>query len=368
MNIKSTGLTVITLLLATSANAAKFISLGEAYADPMGRSSGWAISGNGSTIVGNLNVATEVPILFCPECGTYTQYTQTAFKWDTSSSNVTLLPFGNATGVSYDGSFVVGEQYRWSESTGTQNLGGLGGTGSAAFGVSADGSVVVGMSDGPDGREAYRWTESGGMQGLGFLPAANNLSRASDVSADGSVVVGSGYGGAFIWTEATGMENLTTVGPLNEPFLGQPNAISADGLTVVGQSPETWIWNETDDLQFLGMNQPAYGASSDGSIVVGGNQWSSSGGISWIWDETNGVNSLQSLLENDYGLDLTGWSLYAALDVSDDGTKITGVGLNPLGESEAWFVDLNAVPIPSAVWLFGSGILGLIGVARRKKV
>ena len=28
---------------------------------------------------------------------------------------------------------------------------------------------------------------------------------------------------------------------------------------------------------------------------------------------------------------------------------------------------LSAVPIPAAVWLFGSGLLGLVGVARRKK-
>jgi len=26
-----------------------------------------------------------------------------------------------------------------------------------------------------------------------------------------------------------------------------------------------------------------------------------------------------------------------------------------------------AVPVPAAVWLFGSGLLGLVGVARRKK-
>jgi hypothetical protein len=26
----------------------------------------------------------------------------------------------------------------------------------------------------------------------------------------------------------------------------------------------------------------------------------------------------------------------------------------------------SAVPVPAAVWLFGSGLLGLIGVARRK--
>ena len=29
-------------------------------------------------------------------------------------------------------------------------------------------------------------------------------------------------------------------------------------------------------------------------------------------------------------------------------------------------VSTSVVPIPAAVWLFGSGLLGLIGVARRK--
>lgn len=36
----------------------------------------------------------------------------------------------------------------------------------------------------------------------------------------------------------------------------------------------------------------------------------------------------------------------------------------------AWAVqsgDVSAVPVPAAVWLFGSGLLGLIGVARRKR-
>jgi len=28
---------------------------------------------------------------------------------------------------------------------------------------------------------------------------------------------------------------------------------------------------------------------------------------------------------------------------------------------------VSTVPIPAAVWLFGSGLLGLVGVARRKK-
>ena len=30
-------------------------------------------------------------------------------------------------------------------------------------------------------------------------------------------------------------------------------------------------------------------------------------------------------------------------------------------------IQLSSVPIPATVWLFGSGLLGLIGIARRKK-
>ncbi|MGD2054045.1 MAG: VPLPA-CTERM sorting domain-containing protein [Gammaproteobacteria bacterium] len=29
--------------------------------------------------------------------------------------------------------------------------------------------------------------------------------------------------------------------------------------------------------------------------------------------------------------------------------------------------DVNAVPVPAAVWLFGSGLIGLVGIARKKK-
>ena len=42
-----------------------------------------------------------------------------------------------------------------------------------------------------------------------------------------------------------------------------------------------------------------------------------------------------------------------------DDTRInTGVG--------SALVRTSVVPVPAAVWLFGSGLIGLIGVARRK--
>jgi hypothetical protein len=41
---------------------------------------------------------------------------------------------------------------------------------------------------------------------------------------------------------------------------------------------------------------------------------------------------------------------------------------NPLFDGLGVLDTVAVVPIPAAVWLFGSGLLGLIGIARRKKV
>ncbi len=42
---------------------------------------------------------------------------------------------------------------------------------------------------------------------------------------------------------------------------------------------------------------------------------------------------------------------------------------SPTVTAELWVDNVNvpAVPIPAAIWLFGSGLIGLIGIARLKK-
>ena len=47
------------------------------------------------------------------------------------------------------------------------------------------------------------------------------------------------------------------------------------------------------------------------------------------------------------------------------GPNTWGIGFGS-DEQALVAVDLTAVPVPAAVWLFGSGLLGLVGVARRK--
>ena len=63
--------------------------------------------------------------------------------------------------------------------------------------------------------------------------------------------------------------------------------------------------------------------------------------------------------------------------LSDEADLVSGIGGNRYG----WFdynefdvpafdntsMSVNAVPVPAAVWLFGPGLIGLIGIARRKK-
>jgi predicted extracellular nuclease len=46
---------------------------------------------------------------------------------------------------------------------------------------------------------------------------------------------------------------------------------------------------------------------------------------------------------------------------------ITPGTANIAGAGDCSTAGVSAVPIPAAVWLFGSGLLGLVGVARRKK-
>lgn len=51
---------------------------------------------------------------------------------------------------------------------------------------------------------------------------------------------------------------------------------------------------------------------------------------------------------------------------SDVWAKVTDPDVFPFLDDGS-FADFAVVPVPAAVWLFGSGMLGLIGVARRKK-
>jgi probable HAF family extracellular repeat protein len=260
-----------------------------------------------------------------------------------------LCGSGNSFAVSNDGSVVVGAPsrpfprvaFRWTEADSCEYIGSLPvstdiyETSSSGRGVSADGLVVVGQSDSEIGailnppgcvpfsevREAFRWEVAGGcdpegegnpcMVSLGDLPGGAIQSLATDVSADGSVVVG--WSQSDLCSEAFRWEDGVMTGLGTIPSLGLVSiarAVSADASVIVGH----------------------IGGSSIFAPPVG----------AFVWDETSGMRILQSVLVDDFGLDLTGWTLTSATGISADGLTIVGEGINPDGFGEGWIAVLEA--------------------------
>ena len=93
----------------------------------------------------------------------------------------------------------------------------------------------------------------------------------------------------------------------------------------------------------------------DGSIIVGGSG-SPCADAAFIWDAIHGTRDLQSVLESDYGLDLTGWQLREATGISDNGLTIVGTGCNPDGDTEAWIATLTEL-CPADI--DGDGLVGI---------
>lgn len=310
-----------------------------------------------------------------------------AFRWASAAGMAGLgfLAGDNesiAFGVSADGTVVVGnsdywppaeitEGFRWTAAAGVESLGV---SPSSALAVSADGSVVVGSTL-PSFGTAFYWTATDGLVNLGYLPG-DDLSYALDVSADGSVIVGhsgsqEGARGfqAFRWTQAGGMVGL---GFLLGDNGSRAFGVSADGSVVVGESrsqdsissagiPQAFRWTQSSGMVGLGLLpgttfSSASDVSADGAVVVGGSGISPSllgeGNIAFIWDALHGLQSLPEVLTTEFGLDLTGWTLWKAIAISADGRAIVGDGTNPQGQSEAWLVRLSAITLIDR-WLTG---------------
>jgi len=322
-----------------------------------------AVSADGSVIVGDSMRANG----------------REAFRWTVATGMVGLGGNSQASGISDDGSVIIGnvggEGFRWTTDDGMIGTGKLsGGSGSSENrGISGDGQVVTGVSSNTRGfREAYRWTETDGLEGLA------GASDGHAASGDGSVIVGemnvSGGIEAFRWTQETGKVGLGNLSGGNNQGLAWD--VTSDGSIIVGESDsatslngrEAFYWTESEGMVGLGYSDTdsyssvAYGISDDGLRIVG----SSGSGEAALWDEDRNIFNLQTLLSDEYGLDITGWDLEAALAISADGSTIVGWGYNPDGNKEAWVANISAVPVPAAVWLFSSGLIGLIGFARRK--
>jgi len=148
-----------------------------------------------------------------------------------------------AWGISADGSTVVGGAYpsacshramRWSQSTSMGTLYSWFGWTTRANSANADGSVVVGWQDIDTGfRQGCIWTN--GVQARLASPTGARMGEAGCCTADGSAVFGFGDFGdgngqvPYRWTAAT---KAVPLGPSPDPAKGYATDCSADGSVI----------------------------------------------------------------------------------------------------------------------------------------
>jgi hypothetical protein len=124
---------------------------------------------------------------------------------------------------------------------------------------------------------------------------------------------------------------------------------SANGQVIYGQKRNctegetagetlcTAIWHaDTKKITEIGLFNP-HSSTSDGSIITG-NGWTDNLGPK-VWDSFNGLRDLVDILGN-HGIDISNWSDFRHLAISDDGSKIAGFALNPQGINKAFLVNI----------------------------
>ena len=158
----------------------------------------------------------------------------------------------SATGISRDGGSIVGysfdgistDAFVWTQSGGMRALRGFAEEHAHAFGVNANGSVVVGEADFVGGNSgAVAWVNES-IVSLG-TPAGTGYSIAVAANDDGSVIVGNcslanGQYRAMVWTANTGsvlLSDYVSGFGVSLPTgwrLFQATSVSADGRTIGG--------------------------------------------------------------------------------------------------------------------------------------
>lgn len=216
------------------------------------------------------------------------------------------------TGDYADNTNTVDTDLAWAGLTGGSGIANDGKSGIIDFTLSGGSITVTSFS-----MDSYLVTSGGTF----YMRGGNLGTMGGSIDAAGNVLF-----------DPTGRVGLAAGVDTIEKNWNLDDSTNVSGGTVTGLF-EPWTTGTSTSLKKLGTLPPAQ--SSTGSILVD----NGSGG----WDGT----------------------LVSTGNVGNAwGSGFTGIIYN---EEFNVTVTPNAIPVPAAVWLFGSGLVGLVGVARRRK-
>jgi hypothetical protein len=162
-----------------------------------------------------------------------------------------------------------------------------------------------------------------------------------------------------VWSENAHTYHLLAPGSWSN---SEAEAVSLGGhlATINDQAEHDWVWSTF--VSFIPPNPPLLG---DGGLWIGYTDseafGASEGNWRWISGETSGYTNWSPGEPND---DVVSHDEdFAFLWVLNNGQWFDA---DDAGSGNRVYGVVEVVPIPAAIWLFASGLLGLVGVARRK--
>lgn len=154
------------------------------------------------------------------------------------------------------------------------------------------------------------------------------------------------------------------------------NQAAGASITVFDYATGASATSKVKAMTFANMANVGNGLNGDlstltGSYTSGGTSYQLGNANFSVWGEGTGAIGGSTNLYGQ-GLDQSGIALGTQTSLfgvtgNGNGGKVQSylLGTN-LTLSSAGVLQVSSVPLPAAVWLFGSGLLGLIGVGRRK--
>jgi len=268
---------------------------------------------------------------------------------------------GEATGLSSDGSVVVGiaketrETWRWTKKSGRVLLERTSGTADeidwGTPDVSADGRVVstTVYSESSGSESLVQWSEKDGWV---TSPAPSrdlgdrgNNSRANDSNSDGSIIVGWSENPATgIWQPTVWTDGKPVILVATKAFC-EATAATPDGKIIVGQTYDesrdqraAALWLNSDFgwvQEWLGTLPGTIGGygqamaldlTDDGHTIVGFNSFDPNRSTGFIWTLEDGLSDVHVFLA-DHGVTLPeGFRINSITGISGDGSFMTGFG------------------------------------------
>ena len=311
------------------------VGLGSLYQGASFSSQAYAISGDGSTIVGrSLN----------PDYGY-----NVGFRWTSDWGMIELQRL-------FDGTLTGAAQ---------------------AMGVNNDGSLIGGQgTQGTKGVRGCYWPDAFGPA---FELGTTRPSRATDISEVAARRF-SGYENGTAARQAithsgTAKTILPNLAGATGTRLSEAQAITKDANYIAGYSASggtssraaRWAWDPLLNgglgaytiMALSGAPSGSYAMaiSEDGQVLVG-----AGGGQAFIWDPIHGYRNVIDVLKY-LGFDMTGWTLTQGTGISFDGYTLCGMGTFN-GVSQGWTAS---VPEPSSLLAFAVGLTSLAGALIRRR-